>query len=705
LTDADTLKTAPLVLVVDDDAFRMLASASLAKSGFRVAEAEDGGPGVAAFERLRPDLVLMDVLMKEMDGFAACVAIRKIPGGEHVPVVMMTGLDDMASIHRAYDAGATDFITKPINWVILGYRVSYVLRAGRAFLDLWRSEEKTRGLLRAIPDLIFRIGRDGTLLDLVSASEHGHALLEEYRGRKLADVFPAEVAENANRCMALALRTGEIQVFEYILPSDKEARCYEARIVAVGEGESLYIARDITERKKAEERIAFLAYHDPLTGLPNRVTLNERISRGLARARRKEEIVGVLLIDLDRFKEVNDTMGHNAGDRLLQAVAERLSATIRETDTVARMSGDEFCVVFPDQADENTVIAAARRIHRAFASPFPVDGQEMNITASIGLSMFPQNGDTVETLVKNADIAMFRAKAQGKDSLQVFSEEMSAAIAQRIEMEKGLRTASVRKEFVNYYQPEIDLRSGRIIGAEALIRWLRPGQGLVPPMQFIPLAEETGAIIPISEWAIETACAQAKTWQSEGFSPFRMSVNVSGRLFQQYDLVRTITQVLRSTGLDPGSLEVEITESIAMQNVDSTLDVLWALNRLSIRVAMDDFGTGYSSLAYLRKFPIQLLKIDRAFIKDLLRTPEDQAIVKAIIAMAHTLKIEVIAEGVETAEQLDFLRTHDCDKVQGFLFSKPVPAEEFAGLLARNRQQAFSPISNKNPAGIPGGEG
>jgi diguanylate cyclase (GGDEF)-like protein/PAS domain S-box-containing protein len=690
MTDADPRKNAPLVLVVDDDpSFRLLTTASLTKSGFRAAEADDGSSGVAAFERLRPDLVLMDVMMQEMDGFAACASIRKIPGGEHVPVVMMTGLDDTASIHRAYEAGATDFITKPINWVILAYRVSYVLRASRAFLDLWRSEEKTRALLRAIPDLIFRIGKDGTLLEVVSASETGHALLEEYRGKKLADVFPAEVAENAARCTNLALQTGEIQGFEYVLPSDKDARCYEARIVDIGEGESLYIARDITERKKAEKRIAFLAYHDSLTGLPNRVTLNERLSRDLARARRKEETIGVVMIDLDRFKEVNDTLGHNAGDRLLQEVAERLSSCIRETDTVARMSGDEFCVILPDQADEHTVTTAARRIHRAFASPFLLDGQEMNITASLGLSMFPSNGDTVETLVKNADIAMFRAKAQGKDALQVFSEEMSAAVAQRIETEKALRTASVRNEFVNYYQPEIDLRTGRIIGAEALIRWLRPGKGLIPPMQFIPVAEETGAILPISEWAIETACAQAKIWQSEGFSPFRMSVNVSGRLFQQYDLVRTITQVLGNTGLDPGSLEVEITESIAMKNLDSTLEVLWSLNRLSIRVAMDDFGTGYSSLAYLRKFPIQLLKIDRAFIKDLIRNPEDQAIVKAIIAMAHTLKIEVIAEGVETAEQLDFLKTHGCDKVQGFLFSKPVPAEEFVKLLAGNRQQAF----------------
>jgi diguanylate cyclase (GGDEF)-like protein len=690
MIEADKPKTPPLVLVVDDDpVFRMLASDSLANYGFGVAEADDGATGVAAFERLQPDLVLMDVVMKETDGFAACAAIRKVRGGEHVPVVMMTGLNDVASIHNAYQAGATDFITKPFNWVVLVYRISYLLRACRAFQDLFRSEEKTRALLRAIPDLIFRIDREGTLLDLVSASEHRHALIGEYRGRKLAEVFPDDAAENAARHNALALQTGEIQGFEYILATDKDVRSFDARIVAMGEGESLFIARDITERKKSEKRLSFLAYQDSLTGLPNRASFNERLTRDLARARRKDEAVGVMLIDLDRFKEVNDTLGHVAGDLLLRAIAERLSSCVRETDTVARTSGDEFCVILPDHANEFSAVSAARRVQEVFASPFPIDGQELNVTASLGLSVFPFNGDTVETLVKHADIAMSRGKARGRDAFQVFSEEMSVAIAQRIEMEKGLRGASERKEFVVHYQPLIDLGSGRITGAEALVRWLRPGQDLLMPTEFISIAEDTGAIVPMSEWVIDTACAQAKIWQSEGHSPFRVSVNVSGRLFQQYDLAQTIGRVLRETNLDPGSFEVEITETVAMENMENVLETLRDLNRLSAKVSMDDFGTGYSSLAYLRKFPIHLLKIDRAFIKDLLENPEDQAIVKTIIAMAHALKIEVIAEGVETAGQLGFLKNLGCDKGQGFFFSKPVPAEDFGVLLCRNREQRF----------------
>jgi diguanylate cyclase (GGDEF)-like protein len=597
---------------------------------------------------------------------------------------MMTGLDDLASINRAYEAGATDFITKPFNWIVLGYRVGYLLRASRAFLDLAGSEEKTRALLRAIPDLIFRIGADGTVLDLVSGEKHGVSPSDlGWEGRKLTDVLPADSAKQVPRYAEQAQKTGGVQLFEYVLTTGSELRRFDARVVSIPDGELLFIARDITDRKKAEERLAYMAYHDALTGLPNRVTLTERLALDLSRARRRKEVVGIAMVDLDRFKEVNDTLGHAVGDRLLVAVAERLKGITRETDTVARMSGDEFCVVLADQRDEESVMEAGRRVHRAFVEPFDLDGQKTHVTASLGISMFPINGDTEETLLKNADIAMFRAKAQGRDILQVFSEEMSVALEERARMEKGLRRAVEKKEFVVHYQPEIDLRTGRIVGAEALVRWQTPDRGLVSPMLFIPLAEETGAIIPMSEWVIRTACAQAKEWQDQGYSPFRISVNVSARLFQQYDLAGALRDILGETGFEPDSLEIEITESVAMLNLESTLETLWKLNGLSIRVAMDDFGTGYSSLAYLKKFPIQLLKIDRAFVKEMDRDPEDRTIVKAIIAMAQALDIKVVAEGVEREEQLDLLKTFGCDLAQGFHFSKPVPAAEFTELLFR----------------------
>ena len=393
-----------------------------------------------------------------------------------------------------------------------------------------------------------------------------------------------------------------------------------------------------------------------------------------------------MFLDLDRFKDVNDTLGHDAGDRLLVAVSERLWGALRETDTLARISGDEFCIILPDQRDEQAATEAGLRVHRAFTEPFDLDGQKAHVAASLGISMFPANGGDTETLVKQADIAMFRAKAMGGDTLMPFSEEMSAEIAARVRMEKGLRVACEKKEFVVHYQPEVDLRTGRIVGAEALVRWQRPDHGLVRPMEFIPLAEETGAIIPISEWVIETACAQAKAWHVEGYAPFRISINVSARLFHRYDLTATIRDTLQRTGLSPRSFELEITESVAMRNLESTIETLWRLNGASIRVAMDDFGTGYSSLAYLRRMPIQLLKIDMSFIRELDRSPGDRTIVKAIIAMAHTLNVKVIAEGVERTEQLDLLKSFGCDMAQGYLFSRPVPAAEFTKQLAENRR-------------------
>jgi diguanylate cyclase (GGDEF)-like protein/PAS domain S-box-containing protein len=681
-------RESPLILVVDDDSgTRMLASASLGKVGFDTVEAADGEEGIAAFERYRPDLVLLDVMMPRMDGFTACLEIRKRPGGDLVPILMMTGLEDLDSIHWAYGAGATDFVVKPINWVILGYRVNYIMRSSRAFLELARSEEKARALMRAIPDLIIRFGADGTILDRVAGEATGtEPSDEQWAGRKLSEIVPAEVAEEVSRHAEQARMSGAVQLFVYKQSFGEELRSFEARVVSIQGGEALFIARDITEQKAVEERLAFMAFHDSLTGLPNRITFNERLVLDIARAKRREEVVGVVLFDLDRFKEVNDTLGHEAGDKLLVAVARRIRDSVRETDTVSRISGDEFCIILPDQKDEHTAAEAAQRVRREFRKPFYVGGQEIRMTASMGLSLFPFNGDTPETLVKNADIAMFRAKAHGRDILRVFSEEMSAGMEKKIRMEKALWEAVENNRFVLHYQPEIDLQTGMTIGAEALVRWQDPDRGLVPPLDFIPLAEETGAIIPMTEWVIRTACVQAKAWHEEGHSPFRISVNMSARMFQQYDLTKTVLEILRGTGLGPEMLELEITESVAMQNLEATMETLWKLNGCSIRIAMDDFGTGYSSLAYLKKFPIHLLKIDRSFIKDLEQNPEDQTIVKAIIAMAHALNVDVIAEGVEREEQKELLKAFGCRFAQGFHFSRPLPAREFTSLLARTRR-------------------
>jgi len=675
----------PLILVVDDDGgTRLLAEAALRKAGYGVVNAVDGEDGVDAFRRFRPDLILMDAVMPGMDGFTAVRRIRGMSGGEHVPIVMMTGLDDLASIRRAYEVGITDFATKPVNWVVLGYRVGFILAASRAFLDLARSEAKTRALVRAIPDLIFRIGSDGTVLDLVAGDGGTFSAVGRAKGRKIAEVLPAEAAEQALRSAESARGTGGIQWFEYALPARGETRSYEARVVALPDGESLFIARDMTDRKRAEEQLAYMAYHDALTGLPNRVTFKERLEREIANARRRKEMVGVIIFDLDRFKEVNDTLGHASGDRLLVQVAERLKNVLRETDTVARVGGDEFCAILPGQTDPNGAVEACRRIRKSLETPFLIDGNMVNMTASLGISMYPVDGETPAVLVKNADIAMYRAKSDGRNTFQSFAKEMGVEVTERARVERELRTACDKGEFVVHYQPEVDLGTGRIVGAEALIRWRTPAGELLLPPRFIGVAEEIGAIIPMSEFVFRTACRQVKEWRSRGVSPFRVSVNVSAHLFRKYDLAGTIADILEDSGIGPDSLGLEITETAAMHNMEETLKTLRRLEGLSVRAAMDDFGTGYSSLACLRKFPIQLLKIDQTFIRDLERNAEDRTIVKAILAMAGALNIEVVAEGVERAGQAELLKELGCRLAQGFHFGRPVPPAEFTALLEKS---------------------
>lgn len=679
----------PLVLVVDDDGgTRLLAEAALRKAGYAVVNAADGAEGVEACWRFRPDLVLMDAVMPGMDGFTAVRSIREMSGGEHIPIVMMTGLDDLASIQQAYEVGITDFATKPVNWVVLGYRVGFILAASRAFLDLARSEAKSRALVRAIPDLIFRIGSDGTVLDLVAGNGGTSPSAGRAEGRKIAEVLPAEAAGQALRSAETARSTGGIQWFEYELSSGDETRSYEARVVALPDGETLFISRDMTDRKRAEEQLAYMAYHDALTGLPNRVTFKERLEYEIANARRRKEMVGVIIFDLDRFKEVNDTLGHAAGDRLLVQVAERLKNVLRETDTVARVGGDEFCAILPGQFDPGGAAEACRRIRKSLESPFVIEGKMVNVTASLGISMYPVDGETPSVLVKNADIAMYRAKSDGRNTFQSFASEMGVEVTERARLEGELRAACGNGEFVVHYQPEIDLGTGRIVGAEALVRWRNPGGEMLLPPQFIELAEEIGTIIPMSEFVFRTACLQVKEWKSGGVSPFRVSVNVSAHLFRKYDLAGTIANILEETGVGPDSLGLEITETTAMHNMEETLKTLRRLEGLSVRAAMDDFGTGYSSLACLRKFPIQLLKIDQTFIRDLETNAEDRTIVKAILAMAGALNIEVVAEGVERAGQAALLKELGCRLAQGFHFGRPVPAAEFTALLEKSLRES-----------------
>ncbi|TCS70650.1 EAL domain-containing protein [Effusibacillus lacus] len=438
---------------------------------------------------------------------------------------------------------------------------------------------------------------------------------------------------------------------------------------------------DITERKSYEERIVYQAHHDTLTGLPNR-TFFQNLTSQLDHAKQQNQMLAVLIIDLDRFKGINESLGHSAGDRLLQGVAERLKSCVRDGDIVARLGGDEFALLLTQITSEKDVVRRVRHIAEVFKEPLICGSEEIFTSMSMGISLYPADGKDMEELLKNADTALYRARELGGGHYQFYTPEMNSKAFERLALETDLRKALDRQEFVLYYQPKVDMQTGQIVGMETLIRWEHPDLGTVSPAEFISLAEETGLIIPIGEWVLHTACKQNKAWQQAGFSPLRVAVNLSARQFRQTDLVATVARVLHETGLDPEYLELEITESIALENADRTIATLNELRTLGVRISIDDFGTGYSSLSYLKKFPIDTLKIDRSFVREIDTNLSDAAIVTAIITLAHSLNLKVVAEGVETPVQQAFLLKQKCDEMQGYLFSRPVPVSSFERLMA-----------------------
>jgi len=691
-----------VILVVDDDpTLRMLVRATLEKAGFEVEDAEDGEAALVKFIKYQPAVILMDVEMPKLNGYDACRRIREDAIGAHVPILMVTGLEDIDSVNRAYSAGATDFLPKPINWPLLSHRVRYVLRASRTYEELRASEAKNNALLNAMPDTLFVIRRDGTIINYLAGSEE--ATMPEPRGDqlKISEYLPKDIAVEWAELIRSVVKDGKPQQYEFSLGDDSEKNHYELQMVPYLNDLTLAIIREITDRKRAEERVHRLAYFDTLTGLPNRQLFQQHLSTAIERAKDRNLMVAALYVDLDNFKRINDTLGHSFGDVVLKTIAKRLDSCIRTDDCVirpeteeeivrlARLGGDEFVAILQDLESETDAAAVADRIRAELTRPVEHLGHEFVVTSSIGVSLYPEDGDDIETLLKNADVAMYQAKSAGRNSVRFYSGTMSLRSLERLELENSLRHALRRNELFLHYQPQIDIKTKRMTGIEALLRWDHPVHGSVSPSRFIPLAEECGLITPLGEWVLATACHQTKAWQDKYDRPLNIAVNLSSQQFFSSDVASVVLRTIYDAGLTPSSMHLELTETILMNDVKETIITLNKLRDAGVSLAMDDFGKGYSSLSYLKRLPLDTLKIDKSFVMDMQNNRDDAAICAAIIAMAHNLDLKVIAEGVETKEQLEFLEQQNCDQIQGFLISKPLSADDLEERFLKNIRETI----------------
>ncbi len=590
----------PKILVSDDDFnVRLLTRQCLEAEGMQVVEAADGLETIDVFVRERPDLVFLDVEMPGMTGLEVCQRIRQMPQGESIPIMIVTGSDDRQSIDQGFEAGATQYKTKPVNWSLLGRDVQYMLRASSAFNVL----------------------------------------------------------------------------------------------------------------KRQEDRLKYLAYYDPLTSLPNRRSFNEQLNRILKRSQRHGTAAALLFIDLDHFKRINDSIGHGRGDRLLVEIARRLTKELRQDDAInffsedsdaeseygtgiARLGGDEFTVVLSDIDELADVETVATRILHALSQPIKLQSHNPVVTPSIGIAMYPEDGTDPDTLVRNADTAMYVAKAEGRACFRFYNEEMNARAVEQLKMEEDLRNALTNDELELRYQPQVDTRSGKVVSMEALVRWKHPEKGMVPPVEFIPVAERTGMIIELGQWVMAEAAKHCVYWESLGLNHFRVCVNISPLQFNQANLTGFVKDFLEESGLPPERLELELTESAIMTDAETNIEKLGQLKQLGLALAVDDFGTGYSSLSYLKRFPIDTLKIDQSFVADL-SSPDGAAIIDAIIALSQTLNLRVVAEGIETVEQMRYMVEKECDLLQGYYFARPMYPEDVPALLKQDYLGYFLPSRAK----------
>jgi diguanylate cyclase (GGDEF)-like protein/PAS domain S-box-containing protein len=641
-----------------------------------------------------PDIVLSDFALPHFDGLSALGIMRRMR--PDLPFIFVSGTIGEETAIESLRGGATDYVLKT-NLSRLPSAVRRALQEATERVMLRETEEALRLRDRAVEASVNPVM-------IVSASDPEMPLVYVNRAFEQVTGYGREEVIGRN-CRFLQGTDRDQPELDKIRRAIAEQHDGQALVRNYRKNGSLFwnklyvtpvldprsgavthfvgVQYDITEIKRYQEELEHQANHDALTGLANRNLLKDRLQQSLALAHRYERPFSLAFIDLDNFKLVNDSLGHDIGDRLLKIVAERLVTCVREGDTVARLGGDEFVLLVTEQERDDSVYRIVQRVMAAISQPFVIDQREFKVTCSVGIASFPGDGEDADTLLRNADTAMYRAKDLGRNTFQLYSSEMNANFGERLTLETDLWKALERDEFVLHYQPKVDLKTGRIIGMEALLRWRHPVSGMIPPGKFIPVAEESSLIVEIGRWVINEACAQNKAWQNDGMRYVPIAVNISARQLHDKDLVETVRTALKTTGLRAEHLEIELTESAVMLNADETINTMALLRGMDVRISLDDFGTGYSSLSYLKRFPVTGLKIDQSFVRDLGSDPDDAAIVRAIIVVAQELMLDVTAEGVETVEQLEFLKAHGCGEAQGYYFARPVPASEMGALLKR----------------------
>jgi len=689
-----------LLLVEDDDVARQMLSLVVSKELPHVTlfVAENGKEGLDSFRKHTPDLIITDVRMPVMDGIRMAKKIREL--NKETRIIVITADNDINRVLEAIDIGINHYVLKPIDNVKLISAIKSCLTGIEQERHVREQLEFFRKLSRAVDQ--------GPVANIVTDAEGNIEFVNPGFTRLTGYTYSEAVGKNVRilksggtpseeyRRLWKAIKSGEEWWGEF-LNRKKSGELFWVSvsispITDVSGKITNFLSRqeDITERKQKLETILHMAYYDSLTGLPNRYFFQELLQNAMNQAQRHGRMLAVLFLDLDRFKNINDSLGHPVGDQLLQATAQRLrDCCSREGDIVARRGGDEFIVLLPELKDQQGLVKVAQRIIDAFNRSFTLPEHELSISTSIGISVFPQDGSDPETLIKKADTAMYCAKEEGRNRYHLFKQGMISQSRERETLESSLHKALDRGEFLLYYQPKINVKTGLISSIEALARWVHPEFGMVPPTQFIPMAEETGVIGPLGEWVLQTACRQNKAWQVAGFPPMRIAVNFSPRQVQYLDMADMVERVLAETQLEPRWLEIEITENVMLRNEKAAVQTICRLSKLGVHISIDDFGTGYSTFSYLKKIPIDTLKIDQSFISDICSNLNDEAIATAVINMAQCLNLNVIAEGVETEEQRSMLESLNCSEMQGYLFSRPLPADELSRFLdnLKNEQE------------------